>query len=242
MIVNRQPLYMQIVNELESRVENGLYEDGARLASEPDLAEEFGVSRGTLREALGILEKDGYLIREHGKGSFIRTKNKVFAGIERLEALTETIRNAGYEAEDEVLEIREVELSRSECKMLDLEPKTRGFVVESLRKANGVPVIYCYDVIPSFVVNDNLKKMQQRTEFECMTDFLKNATEHTPSEYDSTLTAVLAEEPLTEFLQVKENAPLIKMSGVILAYNGRPLNYGIQYFNGDAYQFRLVRK
>ncbi len=242
MIVNRQPLYMQIVNELESRVENGLYEDGARLASEPDLAEEFGVSRGTLREALGILEKDGYLIREHGKGSFIRTKNKVFAGIERLEALTETIRNAGYEAEDEVLEIREEELSKSECKMLDLEPKTRGFVVESLRKANGVPVIYCYDVIPAYVVNDSLKKMQQRTEFECMTEFLKNATEYTPSEYDSTLTAVLAEAPLTDLLQVKENAPLIKMSGVILAYNGRPINYGVQYFNGDAYQFRLVRK
>ncbi|QRN85324.1 GntR family transcriptional regulator [Clostridia bacterium] len=242
MIVNRQPLYMQIVNELESRVENGLYEDGARLASEPDLAEEFGVSRGTLREALGILEKDGYLIREHGKGSFIRTKNKVFAGIERLEALTETIRNAGYEAEDEVLEIREEELSKSECKMLDLEPKTRGFVVESLRKANGVPVIYCYDVIPAYVVNDSLKKMQQRAEFECMTEFLKNATEYTPSEYDSTLTAVLAEAPLTDLLQVKENAPLIKMSGVILAYNGRPINYGVQYFNGDAYQFRLVRK
>lgn len=242
MIVNRQPLYMQIVNELESRIENGLYENGARLASEPDLAEEFGVSRGTLREALGILEKDGYLIREHGKGSFIRTKNKVFAGIERLEALTETIRNAGYEAEDEVLEIREEGLSKSECKMLGLEPGTRGYVVESIRKANGVPVIYCYDVIPGFVVDNSLKNMQKRTGYECMTEFLKNATEYAPSEYDSTLTAVLAEAPLTDLLKVKENAPLIKLSGVILAYNGRPINFGVQYFNGDAYQFRLVRK
>ena len=242
MIVNRQPLYMQIVKELESRIENGLYENGARLSSEPDLAEEFGVSRGTLREALGILEKDGYLIREHGKGSFIRTKNKVFAGIEKLEALTETIRNAGYEAEDQVLEIREEVLSKSECKMLGLEAGANGFVVESIRKANGVPVIYCYDVIPEFVVESSLKKMMQRKDYECLTEFLKNSTEYAPSEYDSTLTAVLAEEPLTDLLKVKENAPLIKLSGVILTYDGIPINYGVQYFNGDAYQFRLVRK
>ncbi len=241
MIVNRQPLYMQIVKELESRIENGLYENGARLASEPDLAEEFGVSRGTLREALGILEKDGYLVREHGKGSFIRTKNKVFAGIEKLEALTETIRNAGYEAADEVLEIRREKLSKSECKILQLEPNCWGYVVESLRRANGIPVIYCYDVIPSNVI-DNMEKMEERRKYECMTEFLKNATSYTPSEYDSTLTAVLAEEPITEFLQVKEHAPLIKLSGVILDYEGLPINFGTQYFNGDAYQFRLVRK
>jgi GntR family transcriptional regulator len=242
MIVNRQPLYMQIVKELESRIENGLYENGARLSSEPDLAEEFGVSRGTLREALGILEQDGYLIREHGKGSFIRTKNKVFAGIERLEALTETIRNAGYEAEDKVLEIREEVLSKSECKMLGLEAGVKGFIVESIRKANGIPVIYCYDVIPEFVVKGSMKKMNERKNYECMTDYLKNATGYPPSEYDSTLTAVLAEEPLTELLEVKDKAPLIKLSGVILAYDGKPINYGVQYFNGDAYQFRLVRK
>ena len=242
MIVNRQPLYMQIVKELESRIENGLYENGTRLASEPDLAEEFGVSRGTLREALGILEKDGYLIREHGKGSFIRSKNKGFAGIERLEALTETIRNAGYTAEDEVLEIREEVLSKSECKMLGIEPGSRGYIVESIRKANGVPVIYCYDVIPAYVVGGSMERIQQRTSFECLMEFLRSATEYVPSEYDSTLTAVLAEKPITDLLKVKENAPLIKLSGVILSFEGKPINYGVQYFNGDAYQFRLVRK
>lgn len=241
MIVNRQPLYMQIVKELESRIENGLYQNGARLASEPDLAEEFGVSRGTLREALGILEQDGYLVREHGKGSFIRTKNKVFAGIEKLEALTETIRNAGYEAGDRVLDIRPETLSKSECKMLNIEPGSEGYVVESLRTANGVPVIYCYDVIPSHVV-PSARGMEARRDYECMTEFLRNETDFTPTEYDSTLTAVLADMPITELLGVEKNAPLIKLSGVILDYSGKPINYGVQFFNGDAYQFRLVRK
>lgn len=241
MIINKQPLYMQIVKELEGRIENGLYQDGTRLASEPELAAEFGVSRGTLREALGILEKEGYLIREHGKGSFIRTKHKVFAGIEKLEALTTTIRNAGYVASDQVLEIREEKLSKSECKILQLSPESRGFVVESVRMADDVPVIYCYDVIPMTVIED-METMQKRRNYECMTEFLRQMSRHEPLQYESTLAAVLAEKPVTSFLKVPVNVPLIRLRGCILDYSGMPINYGVQYFNAEAYQFRLVRK
>jgi len=241
MIVNRQPLYVQIVKEFENRIESDIYEDGSRLPSEPELAEEFGVSRGTLREALGILEKEGYLVREHGKGSFIRKKQKVLAGIEKLEGLTETIRNAGYEAGDEVLDIRYEKLSRAECKMLELKEGSWGYIVESIRTADGIPVIYCYDVLPESVAV-SMDKVQERRKYECMSEFLRDGTLHNPVQYVSTVKAVLPEEPINEILRVDERTPLIKISGVMLDLSGLPLNYGVQYFNGDAYQFRLVRK
>ncbi len=241
MIVNRQPLYLQIVKELENRIDAELYEDGSRLPSEPELAEEFGVSRGTLREALGILEKEGYLVREHGKGSFVRKKHKVLAGIEKLEGLTSTIRNAGYEAGDEVLDIRYEKLSKAECKMLKLPLDSWGFVVESIRTADGVPVIYCYDVVPEEIAG-TMENMQRRLEYECMSEFLRDGTQHAPTQYVSTVTAVLPEKPINEILKVDDRTPLIKMSGVMLDINGKVLNFGDQYFNGEAYQFRLVRK
>lgn len=241
MIVNKQPLYMQIVKELEGRIENGLYENGTRLASEPDLAQEFGVSRGTLREALGILEKEGYLVREHGRGSFIRTKHKVLAGIEKLEALTTAIRHAGYRPGDEVLDIRREKLSKTECKILGLEKDAYGFVIESLRTADDVPVIYCYDVLPLEVIS-SMKEAQKRRNYDCMTEFLEEVAKEQPVQYDSTLTAVLAQKPIADFLKVPVNAPLIRLRGSILGYRGQAINYSVQFFNADAYQFRLVRK
>lgn len=240
-VVSRQPLYMQIVRELENRIDEGAYRDGSRLPSEPELAEEFGVSRGTLREALGILEQDGYLSREHGKGSFIRVRNRVCAGLEKLESLTDTIRNAGCQAEDRVLDLREETLGRLECRMLGLPPDSRGFVVESIRLADGKPVIYCYDAVPMEVAGSR-ETMGRRRSCESMTEFLRRETPHVPLEYESTLTAVLAAPPVSGHLEVPEGVPLIRMRGVIHEYSGRPLNYGTQFFNSEGYQFRLVRK
>lgn len=241
MVVCRQPLYIQIVRELENRIDEGAYPDGSRLSSEPELAEEFGVSRGTLREALGILEQDGYLSREHGKGSFIRTRNRVCAGIEKLEPLIETIRAAGCQAGDRILDLRPVTLGRVECRMLGLAPDAPGFAVESIRTADGKPVIYCYDVMPLDVVGSP-ETMERRRSYESLTEFLRGETPFVPLEYESTLTAVLAQPPVSGSLEIPDGVPLIRMSGVIRETHGRPLNYGTQYFNSDAYQFRLVRK
>jgi GntR family transcriptional regulator len=241
MVIHKQPLYIQIVRELEDRIENEEYENGSRLPSEPELAEEFGVSRGTLREALSILEKDGYLVREHGKGSYVRKKKKVVAGIEKMTSLTETIRNAGYDSKDHVLGIRFETLSKHECRMLDLNENCTGYIVESVKKADNQAVIYCYDVIPSWLVaSDEL--MEERKTVESTSKFFTDKLNVQPDQFISKVRAVIAEEPIDSILGVDTSTPLILMDGIMTDKEGKVLNYGQQYFNSDAYQFRLVRK
>ena len=53
------PLYAQVSEILMQRILNGEWPPGASLPAEPELCEEFGVARGTLRQALGKLETDG---------------------------------------------------------------------------------------------------------------------------------------------------------------------------------------
>lgn len=237
----RQPLYLEIASEIRRRITEGIYPAGTQLASEPELASEFGVSRGTLREALGILEKEGMICRKHGVGSFVETPSKVVAGIEKLESLVSTIRRAGFTAEDKVLKIYEIPVKGIIIEKLNVDPKDTCYVIESLRLADGIPVIYCYDVLPSWLIPDPAI-LEARKKSECMVDFLSKYVKAKPFKYVSTVTAVNAKNPVDRFLQVNKRTPLIMMEGVMYDSGGRPLNYGKQYFRSDKYQFMLVRQ
>jgi GntR family transcriptional regulator len=66
------PKYAQIVLEIRRRIESGEYPPGATLPTEAALVREFGVGRTTVVRALQVLQQDGWITREHGRGSFVK--------------------------------------------------------------------------------------------------------------------------------------------------------------------------
>lgn len=67
-----RPLYLQVRDALLERIKDGRWKPGANLPSEVDLYRQLGVSLGTLRKALGVLESEQLIIREPGRGTFVR--------------------------------------------------------------------------------------------------------------------------------------------------------------------------
>ncbi len=65
------PLYLQLRTLLQQRIASGEWGPGAMLPAEHVLCAEYGVSRGTLRQALADLEAVGLLRREQGRGTFV---------------------------------------------------------------------------------------------------------------------------------------------------------------------------
>jgi GntR family transcriptional regulator len=63
------PLYHQLEQLLADRIAQGLYRSG--LPGEPELVMEFGISRGTVRQALERLTRRGLIVRHQGRGSFV---------------------------------------------------------------------------------------------------------------------------------------------------------------------------
>ena len=68
------PKYAQIVNAVQRRIQDGTYLPGALLPSESQLVREFGVSRPTVVRALQVLQSQGWIDREHGRGTFARNR------------------------------------------------------------------------------------------------------------------------------------------------------------------------
>jgi len=76
MFVTLEPrrLYRQVADQIRVRIEAGELVVGGRLPAERDLAERFGVSRPTVREALIVLEVEGYIQIRMGSGVYIAQK------------------------------------------------------------------------------------------------------------------------------------------------------------------------
>jgi GntR family transcriptional regulator len=67
-----RPRYRRVADELRRRILGGAIPPGALLPAESALIAEFGVSRGTVREALALLRAEGLTVTEHGRGTYAR--------------------------------------------------------------------------------------------------------------------------------------------------------------------------
>lgn len=67
-----KPMYQKIYDQILKNIETGFYQPGAKLPSEKELSENYAVSRITSKKALEMLAEKGYIIRQPGKGSFVR--------------------------------------------------------------------------------------------------------------------------------------------------------------------------
>jgi DNA-binding FadR family transcriptional regulator len=77
-----QPVYRRLAAELRSRIESGQLQPRQLLPSELHLQQEFGVSRDTVRRALGLLSDLGLTRTVVGRGTYVRAVDVTVAGME----------------------------------------------------------------------------------------------------------------------------------------------------------------
>jgi GntR family transcriptional regulator len=64
-------VYVQLADDLAARIERGEFPAGARLPSEAEIAESYGVAKMTVRRALEVLRGRGLIRTLHGRGSVV---------------------------------------------------------------------------------------------------------------------------------------------------------------------------
>lgn len=81
----KPPKYVVVYNQILKMIQDGVYCEGGKLPTEPELARNLDVSRVTLRQALRILVEDGIIENRHGVGNFVRaSRNDTFQGLEKI--------------------------------------------------------------------------------------------------------------------------------------------------------------
>ncbi|MFI7438693.1 GntR family transcriptional regulator [Nonomuraea indica] len=114
------PKYAQVMRAIQERIESGEYAPGDMLPSETQLVRELGVGRTTVVRALQTLAMQGWIEREHGRGSFVKG---------RPDSDAETVRPGLTAAEhgetaDSLVEVTRVAAPRHVAKLLGVAERT----------------------------------------------------------------------------------------------------------------------
>ena len=73
--------YQEIADRLRDQIDNGAYQAGERLPSEPDLVRQFDASRNTVRLALALLTNQGLVVTRQGLGTFVTEPTRPFTAL-----------------------------------------------------------------------------------------------------------------------------------------------------------------
>lgn len=140
-------IYQRVAADLRQAIADGTYGSGGRLPAEGALAERYGVSRGTVRQALAVLRADGLVTSRRGTRRVVLDTERVQSFGELL-SFTRWARSIGEEPGGQVVDVDRRPGSEAECAQLRLAPGAPVYRVLRVRTLSGRPVMVERTVYP----------------------------------------------------------------------------------------------
>lgn len=226
----RRPSYIALYDELYRDIVEGIYKKDSLLPSENVLSEKYHVSRNTLRQALAILNQDGYIYRKQGKGTYVsydisqKEKGRIYNFLTE-DALEEIVKitidhNLGAPT---LIAKSKLELDRGE------EVLASNNVYESEQGPIGQSFIQ----IPEKLLEEqgiDLHSEQQ------LLSFMNRGIYQLSSKADMMIQLMEADEQVVPYLKVKPGTVLLHFEQLLYDKNQRPAARIKYYFREGKYQ------
>lgn len=226
------PKYLQVADILRKRIQREL-RVGDQIATEAELCEQFGVSRETIREALHLLDAEGLLDRQPGRGTFVA--KAIVQGETRLTGLVEDLFRLKEDLQWRVLETKPVELPPDIAAAMMMPEGEFAYRIVRLQLHNKEPLAYHESYLPldygMAVVRAGLNKpiileLENSMGIECRDEYHK-------------LDAVAADTHMASTLNVNIGAPLLLMTRVLVDKDGRAVVAFHSHYRADRYYYTL---
>jgi GntR family transcriptional regulator len=229
-----------IRQRLVLQIERGELREGDRLPSEPRLAENFGVSRATVREALRSLVDDGLLRRRQGSGTYVSNQQRVSNCLNSNFPPTEAINGAGMTADTVGGRSFVQPASLDTAARLQVAPGSDIAVLERTRTANGDPAVWCHDMLPGWTVTerpDVLELMLTNSIYEMFERHLGIIVHHGVAN----IRAITADRALGQRLNVSVGEPLLYLLQTDFTEDDVPVLSSDEYYL-PSFDFTVVRR
>lgn len=135
------PKYYQLAQILSDQIASGTLKSNDQLPTEDELSERYGLSRGTVREAIRLLENDGLVRRERGRGTFVSVIAKS-SSLFSLMPFSEAMRRQNRVPSTRVLKATTFPATMEVAEQLDIEVGRATVHIVRLRLADNQPVVY----------------------------------------------------------------------------------------------------
>lgn len=139
--------YEKALDAIEEYIDVNEVKEGEGLPSERKIADSLGLSRGTVREALDALEREGKIYKIHGKGNFLAPK-KYSIDISEMESFTNAERKLGNIPGSKVVAFQRVQAGAVIAKKLGILDNEEVYALSRVRLVNGSPAVLENAYIP----------------------------------------------------------------------------------------------
>jgi GntR family transcriptional regulator len=236
--------YFLIEFTIRDRILSGKLQPEAKLPSERELCDQFGVSVMTVRTALSKLEIEGLISRKAGKGTFVKgginINKPMMIKIETTKGRYSFDQPSGYCVKAIGFEEREIgktEIAEGLTRFLGKSTGDRIGVVRRVRLVNDVPVQYVENFIPVDMMKHlTIEELSQRT----LQGILREKTGLEVGLTETYIESIPAEADIAEILQCTVFIPLIFFRSYIWFASGEPYSITNVYGNPLYVKYCLV--
>lgn len=228
----------KVVAELRGLIKRNEFEEG-QLPSEPDLAKDLGVSRNTIRQALGKLQVEGLLFRKHGVGTFIN--ERVLDIVTRLEEVwdfVEMIELSGFSPSVNHIDLSLDNPTRNVAEALDISIEDEVLRTANIFFADKEPVIYCVDYIPAKLIRSAYDDEELHGP---VYQFLKNRCHQEVNHNLTEIIPIVVDKILSKYLQCKIGHPLHYFKETAFNADEEPIMYSDEYYRPEYFSFNVLR-
>lgn len=224
------PVYFQLKQELLRRIEAGEWESDNRLPSEVQLSKMHGISRMTVRQALGQLVDEGVLRRERGRGTFV-AKPKIHKRLSSLTSFSDDARARGKQATAHIIQLELRPAPAHVVEALEIAPGELVIVLERLRSTNddAVAIERCYLYFPHCeeLLHDDLTTSLYRK--------LREKYRVFPTSADERIEAGACPTREARLLSIRPGSPVLRITRVTTSQDKRPFEYVESVYRADQY-------
>lgn len=154
---SEQPLHEQLVSQLRERIRTSM-PPHSQIPAERDLANEYGVSRNTVRAALAKLEMMGLIYRRRGRGTFVANPLAEPTDLSDTYSFTDQMLDQGRDPYSRVVYLQSFPATKYIAEQLGIPLGTPTYKLKRLRCADGVPLM----VERTFLPADRFPKLNAR--------------------------------------------------------------------------------
>jgi GntR family transcriptional regulator len=232
------PLYYQIETILRRKILSGELQPLTPIPTEDALAQEFDVSRITIRQALGLLEKDGLVIRQRGKGTFVSEGVKAYESA-KLTGSMEDLILMGVQTSTKILDFSWSEAPQSVKERLGLGADSQVLRIEKIRIVDEKPFSYVVNYLP--------KKIGEKIHAQDVTAkptlmVLEENLDIRPDQAEQTIEATIADAHVAPLLDIRVGDPLLKVERTVFDVKNRPVECVFVLYRADKYFFNVKLK
>jgi len=230
------PLYYQLKEILLEYIENA--NDHAILPTENELCEFYNISRSTVRQAMGELTAEGYIVRQKGKGTMILPRKIKQDFLVELKSFNNEMLFKGLQPKTEIISKSITTASASVQKALNLKDGAAVVHLVRLRSIDEKPLVLVTTYLPA-LYNNLFEILDEDLEHESMYSLMENKYATSIIASKRILEIRVAGDFEAHHLEIEKGSPLQYIETVSNDATGNCVEFSKAFYRGDYSKFYI---